>query len=152
MDDISWDDLDPEEQRAIALLGAGFSVELCDRVAVLTLKRVGLVRGSGLTRAAEQLRRKAIRRQLRAVEFRAALHDRYKKKPQLGRRSQMLSSNQPFRVKENRPLEPCIKIPLHRRVGWEVLGQLPPLATGGRNVEDRIYHRPHVCCTWTPEG
>src|ERR1700704_1172900 len=46
---------------------------------------------------------------------------------------------------------PRVEIALHRRVGWEVLGQLPPLATGGRNVEDRIYHRSHVCCTWTPE-
>jgi hypothetical protein len=66
MDDISWADLNPEEQRTIALLGAGFSVELCDHLALLTLKRVGLVRGSRLTRAAEQLRRKAIRRQLAA--------------------------------------------------------------------------------------
>jgi hypothetical protein len=31
------------------------------------------------------------------------------------------------------------------------LQQLPPLAAGGRNVEDRIYHRSHVCCTRTPE-
>jgi len=44
MDGVSWTDLDPDEQRAIALLGAGVSVELCDRVALLTLARVGLVR------------------------------------------------------------------------------------------------------------
>src|SRR5450759_5869519 len=46
---------------------------------------------------------------------------------------------------------PGVEITLHRRVGWEVLGQLPPLATGGRNVEDRIYHRSHVCRTRTTE-
>ena len=75
MDDISWADLDPEEQRTIAFLGAGFSVELCDRVALLTLKRVGLVRGSGLTRAAEQLRRKAIRRQFGSIRGSACVGD-----------------------------------------------------------------------------
>ena len=53
---------------------------------------------------------------------------------------------------KNSTARPCIKTTLHSRIGWEVLGQLPPLATGGRNVEDRIYHRPHVSCTWTPEG
>src|SRR6202043_1866281 len=47
---------------------------------------------------------------------------------------------------------PSVEITLDRRVGWEVLGQLPPLATGGRNVEDRIYHRSQVCRTRTPEG
>jgi len=57
MDGVSWTDLDPDEQRAIALLGAGVSVELCDRVALLTLARVGLVRGGQLTPAADQLRR-----------------------------------------------------------------------------------------------
>ena len=36
MDGVSWTDLDPDEQRAIALLGAGASVELCDGVALLT--------------------------------------------------------------------------------------------------------------------
>jgi len=30
MDVVSWTDLDPDEQRAIALLAAGVSVELCD--------------------------------------------------------------------------------------------------------------------------
>src|SRR5450759_2395821 len=49
------------------------------------------------------------------------------------------------------PTRRCREITLHRRVGWEVLGQLPPLATGGRNVEDRIYHRSHVCRTRTTE-
>ena len=47
---------------------------------------------------------------------------------------------------------PRIELALHRRVGWKVLGQLPPLATGGRNVEDRIYHRSHVCRARTPES
>ena len=60
MDGVSWTDLDPDEQRAIALLGAGVSVELCDRVALLTLARLGLVRGGQLTPAADQLRRAAI--------------------------------------------------------------------------------------------
>jgi hypothetical protein len=46
---------------------------------------------------------------------------------------------------------PGVEIALHRRVGWEVLGQLPPLAAGGGNVENCIYHRSHVCRTWTPE-
>jgi hypothetical protein len=36
----------------------------------------------------------------------------------------------------------------HRRVGWEVFRQLPPLATDRRNVEDCIYHRSHVCRPW----
>ncbi len=49
MDGVSWIDLDPDEQRAIALLGAGVSVELCDRVALLTLARLGLVSGGQLT-------------------------------------------------------------------------------------------------------
>ena len=44
MDGISWADLDPDEQRVIAMLGAGVSTELCDRVALLTLTRIGLVR------------------------------------------------------------------------------------------------------------
>jgi len=66
MDGVSWTDLDPDEQRAIALLGAGVSVELCDRVALLTLARLGLVRGGQLTLAADQLRRAAILHELAA--------------------------------------------------------------------------------------
>jgi hypothetical protein len=66
MDGVSWTDLDPDEQRAIALLGAGVSVELCDRVALLTLARLGLVRGEQLTPAADQLRRAAILHELAA--------------------------------------------------------------------------------------
>src|SRR6202011_4242714 len=53
---------------------------------------------------------------------------------------------------KNSTARPCIKITLYRRIRWEVLGQLPPLATGGRNIKDRIYHRSHVCCTRTPES
>jgi hypothetical protein len=66
MDGVSWTDLDPDEQRVIALLGAGVSVELCDRVALLTLARLGLVRGGQLTLEADQLRRAAILHELAA--------------------------------------------------------------------------------------
>ena len=53
MDGISWTDLDPDEQRALRLLAEGVFTELCDPVALLTLKRIGLVAGSRLTPAAE---------------------------------------------------------------------------------------------------
>jgi hypothetical protein len=80
MDGVSWIDLDPDEQRAIALLGAGVSVELCDRVALLTLARLGLVRGGQLTPAAGQLRRAAILHELRRKRIgqlrRTAIADR----------------------------------------------------------------------------
>ena len=66
MDGVSWTDLDPDEQRAIALLGTGGSVELCDRVALLTLARLGLVRGGQLTPATDQLWRAAILHELAA--------------------------------------------------------------------------------------
>ena len=66
MDGISWTDLDPEEQRVIAMLGAGVSVELCDPVALLTLISIGFIRGSRLTPAAEELRRAAVRQELAA--------------------------------------------------------------------------------------
>jgi hypothetical protein len=55
MDGISWTDLDEAEQRTIAMLMDGVSTDLCDPVALLTLKRVGLIKGSQLTPAAEQL-------------------------------------------------------------------------------------------------
>ena len=55
MDGFSWTDLDSDERRTIAMLGDGVSAELCDPVALLTLKRIGLVRGSRLTPAAEQM-------------------------------------------------------------------------------------------------
>lgn len=64
MDGISWTDLDPDEQRAVAMLGAGVSAELCDPAALLTLTRIGLVRGSRLTRAGDQLRVAAILHEL----------------------------------------------------------------------------------------
>jgi hypothetical protein len=64
MDDISWTDLDSDEQRTIAMLEAGVSAELCDPVALLTLTRIGLIRSSRLTPAADQLRRTAIQEEL----------------------------------------------------------------------------------------
>lgn len=66
MDGILWADLDSDEQRAIAMLEAGVSVELCDPTALLTLTRIGLVRNWRLTPAAEPLRRAAILSELAA--------------------------------------------------------------------------------------
>lgn len=63
---ISWTDLDAEEQRAIAILGAGLSIELCDSVALLKLKWLGLIVGSHLTAIAHQLRRRVVLDELRA--------------------------------------------------------------------------------------
>ena len=62
MDGISWTDLDGHEQRAIAMLADGVSTNLCDPVALLTLRRVGLVSRSRLTPAAEQMLSEAIRK------------------------------------------------------------------------------------------
>jgi hypothetical protein len=45
MDGISWTDLDEDEQRVIAMLMDGVSADLCDPVALLTLKRIGLIAG-----------------------------------------------------------------------------------------------------------
>jgi hypothetical protein len=61
MDGISWIDLDKDEQRVIAMLMEGVSADLCEPVVLLTLKRVGLVKGSQLTPAAEQLFAEAAR-------------------------------------------------------------------------------------------
>jgi hypothetical protein len=61
MDGISWADLDEDEQRVIAMLMDGVSADLCDPVALLTLKRIGLIAGSQLTPAAEQLLAEAAR-------------------------------------------------------------------------------------------
>ena len=61
MDGIAWTDLDNDEQRTLAMLADGVSQELCDPVALLTLTRLALVRGSRLTPAAEQLLSAAIR-------------------------------------------------------------------------------------------
>jgi hypothetical protein len=66
MDSISWSDLNPGEQRAIALLGAGMSIDLCDSAALVTIRRAGLVRGSSLTLKAEKLRRSAVLKALAA--------------------------------------------------------------------------------------
>jgi hypothetical protein len=60
MDGISWADLDSDEQRAIAISGAGLSIELCDPLALLTLHRLGLTIGSHLTVAGDTLRRDAV--------------------------------------------------------------------------------------------
>jgi hypothetical protein len=60
MDGISWTDLDASEQRALTILGDGAAAEFCDPVALLTLKRIGLVKGSRLTPAAEHLLRAAL--------------------------------------------------------------------------------------------
>lgn len=54
--DISWADLETDERRAIAVLGAGLSIELCDPLALLTLRRLGLIVGFHLTTAGHNLR------------------------------------------------------------------------------------------------
>lgn len=66
MKGIPWTDLDAEEQRAIAILGAGLSIELCDPVALSRLKRLGLIAGSQLTAAAHELRRRVVLEELSA--------------------------------------------------------------------------------------
>jgi hypothetical protein len=55
MDDIAWTDFDIDEQRTLSMLADGVSTEFCDPVALLTLTRLGLIRFSKLTPAAEQL-------------------------------------------------------------------------------------------------
>jgi len=62
MDGISWADLDADERRVIAMLAEGVSAELCDPVALLTLKRIGFIKGSQLTIQAEQMLSAAARR------------------------------------------------------------------------------------------
>jgi hypothetical protein len=66
MNSISWTDLTPAEQRAIAVLAAGISIELCDTAALMTMRRAGLVRGCCLTPKAEKLRRSAVLKALAA--------------------------------------------------------------------------------------
>ena len=61
MDGISWTDLDEDEQLALAMLMEGVSTDLCDPIALLTLRRIGLVTGSQLTSAAEQLLAETVR-------------------------------------------------------------------------------------------
>jgi hypothetical protein len=60
MEGISWADLNRDEQRAIAILGAGLSIELCHPLALLTLGRLGLTIGTHLTVAGDALRRNAV--------------------------------------------------------------------------------------------
>jgi hypothetical protein len=55
MDDISWTDLDAAERRTIAMLADGVTTDFCDPVALLTLRRIGLIRGSRLTPAGEKM-------------------------------------------------------------------------------------------------
>ena len=62
MDGISWTDLDADEQRVIAMLADGVSTDLCDPVALLTLRRIGLVSGARLTPGAEQMLAAAVRK------------------------------------------------------------------------------------------
>lgn len=67
MEGILWTDLDADEQRALAILGAGLSIELCDPFALLTLRRLGLIVGTHLTAAAHELRRGVVLDELRRV-------------------------------------------------------------------------------------
>ena len=60
MDDVSWNELSSAEQRVIAVLGAGISTVLCDDVALRSLRRAGLIRGSHLTAQGEKLRKAVI--------------------------------------------------------------------------------------------
>jgi hypothetical protein len=66
MHGISWDDLNLDEQRIVAMLGAGISAKLCDPIVLLALTHLGLVRGLRLTPAAEQLRKTAVLQELAA--------------------------------------------------------------------------------------
>jgi hypothetical protein len=66
MDGISWTDLDLDEQRAIVMLAQGISSDRCDPVALLTLRRIGFIRGSRLTLEAEQVVSAAARREFAA--------------------------------------------------------------------------------------
>jgi hypothetical protein len=66
MDKIVWTDLNPEEQYALAALGAGFSIQVCNRAALRVLGRAGLVRGRHLTPKAKQLRKVVILRTMAA--------------------------------------------------------------------------------------
>ena len=66
MDCISWSDLNPAEQRAIAVLSVGISADLCDPMALSMLKRARLINGARLTAKAQQLRKAAILQKLSA--------------------------------------------------------------------------------------
>jgi hypothetical protein len=45
----------------MAMLADGVSPELCDPVALLTLRRIGLIRGARLTASGEQMLSEAVR-------------------------------------------------------------------------------------------
>jgi len=60
MESNSRIDLDAEEQRAIAILGAGLCVELCDLLALLSLRQLGLIGICDLKAAAHELRRRVV--------------------------------------------------------------------------------------------
>jgi hypothetical protein len=66
MSSISWNDLNPAEQHAIAVLAVGISADVCDPIALLMLERARLVSGSRLTAKAQQLRKAAILQKLSA--------------------------------------------------------------------------------------
>jgi len=55
MDGISWTDLDADEQRVLTKLYDGIPAQFCDPVAVLSLNRIGFIKGSRLTMEAEKL-------------------------------------------------------------------------------------------------
>jgi hypothetical protein len=55
MNGLSWTDLDADEQRVISMLADGVSTEFCDAVALLTLKRIDLIKDSRLTIQAQQM-------------------------------------------------------------------------------------------------
>jgi hypothetical protein len=62
VDGISWTYLVSDEQRVIAMLAEGVSAELCDPVALLTLRRIGFIKGSRLTIQGEQMLAAPVRR------------------------------------------------------------------------------------------
>jgi hypothetical protein len=62
MNGLSWDDLDASEQRVLAMLADGVSTDLCDPIALMTLRRMELVRIARLTEGGEHLLSGAVRR------------------------------------------------------------------------------------------
>jgi hypothetical protein len=62
MNGLSWDHLDASEQRVLGMLADGVSTDLCDPVALMTLRRIGLVSVARLTVSGEQLLSTAVRR------------------------------------------------------------------------------------------
>jgi hypothetical protein len=78
MEGISWADLDDDEQRTLAMLMEGVSTDLCDPVALLTLKRIGLITGSQLTPAAEQLLAETVRSALPPEQYDLVCRNNYR--------------------------------------------------------------------------